>query len=146
MTVSRRLLKASPAASLLALCLAVAGAVQSPAAEAGPQSAAFVAWTAIIPDGFPRNIYSWRLKPDGSYEEDGRSALTGSPIQETLFGRWAVQGSRMVLRQTGIRFVFDGTVSGNTYTGALYLDGEWFSRFCAEKGEEVPRHCDEPVS
>jgi hypothetical protein len=82
-----------------------------------------VVWTAIIPDGFPRNVFTWRLSPDGAYEEDGRDTLTGKPIQTTLSGRWTVEGARMILRQDDIPYVFDGVVVGDHYSGTLYLRG-----------------------
>jgi hypothetical protein len=33
-------------------------------------------WTAIIPDAFPRYVYTWHLLADGTYREDGRDAAT----------------------------------------------------------------------
>jgi hypothetical protein len=101
-----------------------------------------VVWTAIIPDAFPRYVYTWRMRSDGTYREDGRDALKGTPIQETLSGRWTMEGARMILRQQGIPYVFDGVVLGNVYTGTLYLNGRSNSRFCAAKGETAPERCD----
>jgi hypothetical protein len=92
-----------------------------------------VVWTAIIPDAFPRYVYTWRMRSDGTYREDGRDALKGTPIQETLSGRWTMEGARMILRQQGIPYVFDGVVLENVYTGTLYLNGRSNSRFCAAK-------------
>jgi hypothetical protein len=101
-----------------------------------------VVWTAIIPDGFPRNVFTWRLRPDGAYEEDGRDALTGKSIQPTLSGRWTVEGARMILLQDDIPYVFDGVVVGDHYSGTLYLRGRKVSRFCAVKGEAMPQPCE----
>ena len=101
-----------------------------------------VVWIAIIPDAFPRYVYTWRMRSDGTYREDGRDALKGTPIQETLSGRWTMEGARMILRQQGIPYVFDGVVLGNVYTGTLYLNGRSNSRFCAAKGETAPERCD----
>jgi len=92
-------------------------------------------WTAIIPDAFPNYIYTWRMKGDGSYREDGRDAAKGMAIQPTLSGRWNRDGARMVLRQDDQPFVFDGVVLGNLYAGTLYFDGNARSRFCAARGE-----------
>ena len=102
-------------------------------------------WTAVITHGFPGDVFTWRLNSDGSYREDGRQAATGSPIQQTLSGRWNVTGDHMVLRQDGINFVFDGEIDGDAYRGVLYLDGKVFSRFCALKGKEPPPDCDMSV-
>ena len=99
-------------------------------------------WTAIIPDAFPRYIYTWRMTGDGSYREDGRDAATGTPIQSTLSGHWNEDGPRMVLRQQGLPYVFDGLVLGGLYAGTLYFDGRAVSRFCAAKGDEPPKRCD----
>ena len=98
-------------------------------------------WTAIIPDAFPRYVYTWRMGPDGSYREYGRDGTSGSPIQATLSGRWSLDGARMMLRQEGYPFVFDGVVVGNDYAGTLYLNGRFFSRVCAAKGERPPERC-----
>jgi hypothetical protein len=61
-------------------------------------------WTAIIPDAFPRYVYTWRMSPDGSYREDGRDGARGRPIQATLSGHWSLDGARMTLRQEGYPF------------------------------------------
>jgi len=99
-------------------------------------------WTVLIPDRFPNYVYSWRLKTDGRYEEDGRDRRTGRPIQNTLTGHWSANGQRMILRQDTIHFVFDGQMVGSHYTGTLYLNGDSFSRFCAVRGEAEPESCD----
>ena len=98
-------------------------------------------WTAIIPDAFPRYVYTWRMSPDGSYREDGRDGASGRPIQATLSGHRSLDGARMMLRQEGYPFVFDGVVLGNSYAGTLYLNGRSLSRFCAVKGEQPPERC-----
>jgi hypothetical protein len=55
---------------------------------------------------------------------------------------WTVDGTRMILRQDGIRYAFDGVVVGDRYSGTLYLGEQRVSRFCAVKGETVPQHCE----
>ncbi|MBU6463386.1 MAG: hypothetical protein KGK01_08220 [Bradyrhizobium sp.] len=102
-----------------------------------------VAWTAIIPDAFPRYIYTWHMIADGTYREDGRDAATGAAIQATLSGQWSIDGPRMILRQRDLAYVFDGMVLGGLYTGTLYLNGRAVSRFCAAKGESPPASCGE---
>lgn len=120
--------------------LAVTGAQQSLALE-GSGSAA-TTWTAIIPDGFPGFIYTWRMTDDGTYREDGRDEAKGTPIQPTLPGHWSREGARMLLKQDDQPFVFDGVVLGGLYTGTLYFHGRAYSRFCAAKGEVAPKRCD----
>jgi hypothetical protein len=111
------------------------------AREAG-EPASITVWTAIIPDAFPRYVYTWRMKGDGTYREDGRDAATGTPIQPTLSGHWNSEAPRMVLRQQDQPFVFDGVVLGSLYTGTLYFNGRAVSRFCAARGDEAPQRCD----
>lgn len=101
-----------------------------------------VVWTAKISVGFSGNIYTWRLKPDGSYEEDGRDAGTGAPIQPTYAGRWTVHNERMILKQDKFGYVFDGVVIGDHYFGTLYLRDVQVSPFCAVKGETAPAKCE----
>ena len=113
----------------------------SPAREAS-EGASITVWTTIIPDAFPYYIYTWRMRGDGTYREDGRDAATGTPIQSTLSGRWNSEGPRLVLRQQDLPYVFDGAVLGNLYTGTLYYNGRAVSRFCATKGDEAPKRCD----
>jgi hypothetical protein len=108
--------------------------------EAGTAADATV-WTAIIPDAFPRYVYTWRMSPDGNYREDGRDGASGRPIQAMLSGHWSLDGARTMLRQEGYPFVFDGVVVGNSYSGMLYLDSRSFSRFCAAKGKKPPERC-----
>ena len=102
-----------------------------------------VVWPAIIPDAFPRYVYTWHLLADGTYREDGRNAATGAAIQATLSGQWSVDGPRMILRQRDLSYVFDGVVLGGLYTGTLYFSGREVSRFCAAKGESAPKDCGE---
>jgi hypothetical protein len=99
-------------------------------------------WTAIIPDGFPGFIYTWRMKDDGTYREDGREEASGKPVQPTLSGRWSRDEARMLLKQDDQPFVFDGVVLGGLYSGTLYFHGRAYSRFCAAKGEAAPKRCD----
>ena len=112
------------------------------AVESSEADEAGAIWTAIIPDAFPGYIYTWRMKDDGSYREDGRDSHTGRPIQTTLSGRWSREGSRMTLRQDGVPYVFDGVTLGNRYSGTLYFGGRSRSRFCAIRGEKAPDRCD----
>lgn len=101
-------------------------------------------WTAVIPGIFPRYVYTWRLLPDGRYLEDGRDGQDGPPVQPTLSGRWSRDGARLVLRQDGIGYVFDGVEAGASYSGILRLEGKAVSRFCARQGARAPIHCDPP--
>lgn len=112
------------------------------AATVSPAWSADTVWTAVIARGFPDDVFTWHLKADGSYSEDGRSATSATPVQPTLSGRWTVSGRHMVLRQAGINYVFDGVVAGEMYQGVLYLDGKAFARFCAIKGDKPPPDCD----
>jgi hypothetical protein len=98
-------------------------------------------WTVLIPDAFPRFIFTWRIAADGSYAEDGRNSATDRPIQPTFHGRWTLEDERLVLRQTEYNYVFEGTLSGTSYAGNLYLEGVLVSRFCAAKGEAAPKRC-----
>ena len=120
--------------------LAALPARSSLAMEAGGGPA--TVWTAIIPDGFPGFIYTWHMKDDGTYREDGRDEAKGTPIQPTMFGRWSRDEARMLLKQDGQPFVFDGVVLGGLYTGTLYFHGRAYSRFCAAKGQLAPKRCD----
>lgn len=122
---------------VLLWCLHANPSLSQQAAEA-PQG---VVWTAIIPDAFPRYIYTWHISPDGTYREDGRDAATGAAIQAALSGQWSVDGPRMILRQRDLPYVFDGVVLGGLYTGTLYLNGRFASQFCAAKGESAPQSC-----
>ena len=126
---------------ILIWCVLLAGlsAQSSFAREAGDVQAAV--WTAIIPDGFPGYIYTWRMKDDGSYREDGRDEAKALAIQPTLYGRWSRDGAHMLLRQDDQPFVFDGVVLGGLYTGTLYFRGRAYSRFCAAIGETAPQNC-----
>ncbi|WP_407178213.1 hypothetical protein [Bradyrhizobium sp. STM 3562] len=99
-------------------------------------------WTAIIPDAFPDNVFTWHMGPGGSYREDGRDVSSGLSIQPTLSGHWSREGARMTLRQDDLPYVFDGVVLGNLYGGTLYFGGRAVSRFCAAKGEQAPERCD----
>ena len=105
-----------------------------------PAIAQDAVWTAVIPQGFPGNVYTWQLKPGGRYSEDGRNAA-GARIQPTLSGHWRMSGKHMVLRQDGIDYVFDGEIVGDEYLGVVYLDARRFSRFCALRGSAPPKSC-----
>jgi hypothetical protein len=60
----------------------------------------------MIPDAFPRFVYHWRFKSDGTCQEDGRDALTAKPIQPTFSGTWAIANAQVSLRQKDQPFVF----------------------------------------
>ena len=90
----------------------------------GGEGEAGALWSAIIPDAFPNYVYTWHMRDDATYREDGRDAQSGRGIQPTLSGHWSREGARMVLRQDDQPFVFDGTVLGNLYAGTLY----WWPR------------------
>src|SRR5258708_567633 len=123
-----------------ALILAGLALTSSADAEESRKGQAAAVWTVVIPKAFPGNICVWRLKPDGTYEEDGRDAKTESPIQETMRGRWSIEGTRMVLQQDRIPYVFRGLVIGDDYSGDLYFGKRVISNFCAIKGSvKVPR-------
>jgi hypothetical protein len=122
------------AAALLALAIGMVPAAAGNRGVAG-------SWTVLIPDAFPKFIFTWRVAADGSYDEDGRDSATGRPIQPTFHGRWTLEGERLILRQTEYNYVFDGTLSGTSYAGNLYLEGRLVSRFCAAKGETAPKRC-----
>jgi hypothetical protein len=115
--------------------------VSSLALSASSAWSADATWTAIITPGFPDDVFTWHLKADGSYREDGRD-VKGASIQPTLSGHWTVSSHRMVLRQEGIAYVFDGEIAGADYRGVLYFNGAPVARFCALKGNKPPTDCD----
>lgn len=100
-------------------------------------------WTAIIHDAFGNIVYTWRLKANGTYEEDGVYIDTKEAAQATLTGRWTRERRRMVLKQDSFGFLFDGTVDGEQYYGTLFQYDQKVSNFCAWKGTEVPVGCDD---
>lgn len=106
------------------------------------QGAAAGVWTGIIPDGYPVFVYTWRLKTDGTYVEDGEHFLTKARVQPTLSGRWTVTGTHMTMTQDTVGFVFEGTLRDDRYYGMLYLKGGKYSRFCAIKGTVAPTSCE----
>ena len=132
--------------SIVIFCCAVLAGLRSEAAFTGEVSDAQTGtvWTVLIPDAFPRFVFIWHVNADGSYAEDGRDAATGRPIQSTLHGHWSRDGARMILRQDGLPYVFDGVVLGNLYAGTMYFDVRSSSRFCAARGEQPPDHCGPP--
>ena len=127
--------------AFLMLCALLCSPAQGGRAEQADDGEAGAVWTAIIPDAFPNYIYTWRMRGDGSYREDGRDAARGKPIQPTLSGHWSREGPHMMLRQDDQPYVFDGVVLGNLYAGTLYFGGRARSRFCAIRGEAPPEHC-----
>ena len=127
--------------AILMLCALLFGPAQGGRAEPADDGEAGAVWTAIIPDAFSNYIYTWRMKGDGSYREDGRDAARGKPIQPTLSGHWNREGPHMMLRQDDQPCLFDGIVLGNLYAGTLSFGGSARSRFCAIRGEAPPEHC-----
>ncbi len=126
---------------LVMFCALLCSTAQGGRALQADDGEAGAVWAAIIPDAFPNYVYTWHMKGDGSYREDGRDAAKGKPIQPTLSGRWSREGAHMVLRQDDQPYVFDGVVLGNLYAGTLYFSGNARSRFCAARGETPPDHC-----
>ncbi|MBV8918563.1 hypothetical protein [Bradyrhizobium sp.] len=124
----------------------VFGGLRTEAAFTGEvsEAPAGTVWTVLIPDAFPRFVYTWHFNADGSYAEDGHDAATDRPIQSTLHGHWSREGSHMILRQDGLPYVFDGVVLGDLYAGTMTFDGRASSRFCAARGEQPPDHCNPP--
>jgi hypothetical protein len=127
--------------AILMLCALLCNPARGGRTEQADDGEAGAVWTAIIPDAFPDYIYTWHMKGDGSYREDGRDAARGKPIQPTLSGHWNREGPHMVLRQDDQPYLFDGVVLGNLYAGTLYFGGNARSRFCAARGEAPPEHC-----
>jgi hypothetical protein len=102
-------------------------------------------WTLIIPEAFEGVVFSWRIKTDGTYTEDGWYRDSTVPVQETLSGHWSVDGGQLTLTQDTLGYVFEGTIAGNSYYGELYLRGQRVSYFCALRGESPPAKCDPTV-
>jgi hypothetical protein len=128
----------------LVTALFVVGAGLASAQSQKPREQKSVVWTLVIPEGFPGDVFTWRQKPDGTYEEDGRNSR-GEAIQQTLSGRWTVEGRRMIFRQDGLSYVFDGMLARTRYSGKLYLGTGFVSSFCAWQGTKVPTGCDDDL-
>lgn len=122
----------------IACCVLAQASLSRTADEA---DSGYAVWTAIIPDAFPRFVYTWQMASDGTYREDGRDAVTRAAIQATLAGHWSVDGAHMMLRQQDLPYVFDGVVLGGLYAGMLYFNGRAISRFCAARGDTAPDRC-----
>ena len=73
------------AVTLLAICLLLVDAHAPPMHAQDARSDAVV-WTGIIPEGFPHNIYTWRLSVDGTYEEDAVNAASRRSAQPGFQG------------------------------------------------------------
>jgi hypothetical protein len=58
-----------------------------------------------------------------------------------LTGRWIAEGAQLTLTQDTLGFVFEGVVTGDAYSGTLYLGGRRVSHFCALKGKTAPEAC-----
>lgn len=124
------------------VCGLVAMVAAASAADLGKRTLAplpVATWTATIPVAFPGNAYTLRLFADGRYEEDGRNIASGEPIQETLTGAWHAEGAKLVLRQDGPSYVYDGEAHGNFFFGVLFLNDRRISPFCARLGEVPPK-------
>lgn len=103
-------------------------------------------WTAVIDRGvYSGDFYTWRLKKDGMYEEDGHDIASGASIQQMVTGTWIAKDGRLVLRQDFAGYVFDGVVSGSRYAGTFYQNDTPLAKFCAWKGREVPTGCDDEL-
>lgn len=118
-----------------------------PAVLAGPALAAPAdelagEWTILIPDAFPGIVFNWQVKLDGTYLEDAQRIVSGRRSQPTMTGNWSLEDRHLVLTQETQGFVFEGDISGNYYSGSLYLKGVEISRFCALKGSKSPGTCD----
>ena len=124
----------------LTLVLAVApSTAQEPVAEG--------VWSVVIPNAFPGQVFTWRVAADGSYNEDARSIRSGARMQNTVSGRWDLQGVHLVFRQTDENYVFDGTVAGGCYIGRVTLQGKDISSFTARKrGRSGTDRCDGDVT
>jgi hypothetical protein len=97
-------------------------------------------WTMVVGGQQSSYVFTWRLREDGTYLEDGRDARTGQSIQPTLTGRWSRSGGRMTMQQDGSSpFKFEGLIAGRRYSGTMTLRGERISTFCAAQGDDVPR-------
>jgi hypothetical protein len=129
--------------ALMLVLVAVATVAGLSNSRAGaPDASPVGTWTIVIPEGFPNDVFTWRLKADGTYEEDGRDAKTGQSVQPTYTGRWSVADGRMTLQQNEFEYVFAGPLIGDRYSGMLTLAGREVSYFCAAKGDQAPRTCD----
>jgi hypothetical protein len=128
---------------VVALAIVAALAPQPGAAQG---SSAAQVWTVAISAPFEGMSFTWRLKPDGTYEEDGVYLDSGDASQVTKTGTWSRSRGRMVLKQDDFGFVFDGAASAETYSGTLFQYGQPVSRFCAWKGTEIPAGCDDDAA
>jgi hypothetical protein len=99
-------------------------------------------WTILIPNAFPGMVFSWKVAKDGTYQEDAKREMSGRRTQPTMSGKWSVEDRHLVMTQDSQGFVFEGDVSGNFYSGSLFLKGVPVSHFCAVKGTESPGSCD----
>lgn len=129
----------------LVLALAMVAAV-APQPGAAQRPSAVEVWTVAINGAFDGISYTWRLKPNGTYEEDGIYTDTGNPAQATKTGTWSRDRGRMVLSQDDFGFVFDGSASAETYSGTLFQYDQPVSRFCAWRGTEIPAGCDDDAA
>jgi len=58
-------------------------------ASAATVEAGDIVWTVIIPDAFPRDVYTWHVRSDGTYREDGPYhpvQVSGSAAAERRMG------------------------------------------------------------
>ena len=99
-------------------------------------------WSVTIPSAFPGQIFTWRVAADGTYNEDARNARSGQRMQNTVSGRWDLQGVHLVFRQDDEGYVFDGTVAGGCYIGRVTLQGRDISAFTARKRGSNAQRCD----
>ena len=111
-------------------------------ALAAPADALLGEWTILIPDAFPGMVFTWRVKQDGTYQEDAQRGVSGRRTQPTMAGHWSIEDRHLVFTQDTQGFIFEGDISGNYYSGSLFLQGVEVSHFCALKGSESPGTCD----
>lgn len=110
-------------------------------ARAAPADELAGEWTILIPDAFPGIAFSWQVKQDGTYLEDARRVVSGRRTQPTMAGHWSLEDRHLVMTQDTQGFVFEGDISGNYYSGSLFLKGVEISHFCALKGGKSPGTC-----
>ncbi len=130
----------------LALVFAAGMLAAAPStAQDAPQAIGITGtWSVVIPQAFPLHVFTWQVANDGTYQEDGRSALTAQRTQ--VFGRWTLQGVHVVMTQNTEGFVFDGTVSGGCFIGRMTHNGKNISSFTARRRGSTVRDCNGDIT
>ena len=129
-------------ARLLTAFLLLLTTLMAGPALAAPADTLLGEWTILIPDAFPGMVFTWRVKQDGTYQEDAQRGVSGRRAQPTMAGHWSIEDRHLVFTQDTQGFIFEGDISGNYYSGSLFLQGVEVSHFCALKGSESPGTCD----